>query len=64
MQEPLHILFHIENCCIIHGCQNGDPQCPIVKRKKTQFRACQECLECGIIKIEDMESLIRGPNSV
>lgn len=48
---------HTEHCCLWHGCQYGDEDCPVVAEAKPQSYICESCgteMESVRELIEDM----------
>lgn len=37
--------WHVHNCCKIHGCKKGEPNCPVVLGNLNRDTKCPQCLE-------------------
>lgn len=37
--------IHVKDCCVIHGCVHGDPDCVVVQEVEPQSKLCDACVE-------------------
>lgn len=54
-----HAGTHAAHCCILHGCNYGQDDCPVNSGSVLQKYLCEECEDDGIESVEELLLRIR-----